>query len=188
VLGYRARDVSGVPLLTGVHPGDLSNLLTGLAHVQATARDAVVRLRVRHRNGSWLMCRCRLGALEQGPGFAFTLRPVVESDQSPAERARELEARLARIARELHGTGLSFSPTATPALADMPQLADLTSREWEVLTRIGDGHRVPRIASDLSLSPSTVRNHLSSIFGKLDVGSQSELLDLLRQREQSEQV
>jgi DNA-binding CsgD family transcriptional regulator len=39
---------------------------------------------------------------------------------------------------------------------------------------------VPSIAESLFLSPSTVRNHLSAVFRKLRVGSQQELIHLLR--------
>jgi DNA-binding CsgD family transcriptional regulator len=44
------------------------------------------------------------------------------------------------------------------------------------------GHRPPSIASHLFLSQSTIRNHLASVFAKLGVNSQQELLDLLRSR------
>ena len=50
-----------------------------------------------------------------------------------------------------------------PALAEAPQLGELTSRELAVLTRLLDGQRVSGIAADLFVSQSTVRNHLSSI-------------------------
>ena len=56
----------------------------------------------------------------------------------------------------------------------------LTTRELEIVTRLMTGHRPPSIASELFLSQSTVRNHLGSVFAKLGVNSQQELLDLLR--------
>jgi DNA-binding CsgD family transcriptional regulator len=43
-----------------------------------------------------------------------------------------------------------------------------------------DGYRVDAIARFLYVSPSTIRNHLSAIFEKLGVASQSELVELLR--------
>jgi DNA-binding NarL/FixJ family response regulator len=42
------------------------------------------------------------------------------------------------------------------------------------------GERVPRIAEELFLSQSTVRNHLADMFKKMGVHSQEELLDLFR--------
>jgi DNA-binding NarL/FixJ family response regulator len=50
----------------------------------------------------------------------------------------------------------------------------------EIVTRLLDGYRVPAIAGNLFLSQSTVRNHLASVFGKLGVASQQQLLDALR--------
>jgi len=67
-----------------------------------------------------------------------------------------------------------------PALAEAPQLGELTSRELAVLTRLIDGQRVSGIAADLFVSPSTVRNHLSSIYTKLGVHGQVDLIRLLR--------
>ena len=48
------------------------------------------------------------------------------------------------------------------------------------MLRLAFGDRVRTIAEDLHLSQSTVRNHLTTVFRKFDVGSQSELLARLR--------
>jgi DNA-binding CsgD family transcriptional regulator len=66
------------------------------------------------------------------------------------------------------------------ALPGSALLRGLTSRECEIVTRLRDGDRVPAIAVKLFLSQSTVRNHLASVFAKLGVASQQELLDSFR--------
>jgi PAS domain S-box-containing protein len=53
---------------------------------------------------------------------------------------------------------------------------DLSRRQLEILRRLVRGERVPTIARELSVSQSTVRNHLSAIYRSLGVHSQSELL------------
>jgi DNA-binding NarL/FixJ family response regulator len=70
--------------------------------------------------------------------------------------------------------------TKAPDPYDVPGVADLSSRQWEVLTRLLRGERVPRIAEALFLSQSTIRYDLADIFKKLGVHSQEELLDLFR--------
>ena len=67
-----------------------------------------------------------------------------------------------------------------PTLSGNPRLGLLTSREWAVLTRLLDGQRAAAIASDLVVSQSTVRNHLSSIYAKLRVDGQVDLIRTLR--------
>jgi DNA-binding NarL/FixJ family response regulator len=49
-----------------------------------------------------------------------------------------------------------------------------------MLTRLISGYRVTSIAHDLVLSPSSVRTHLSSVFAKLGVSNQGELLGAVR--------
>jgi DNA-binding NarL/FixJ family response regulator len=56
----------------------------------------------------------------------------------------------------------------------------VSPREWEVLERLRTGLRVSTIARELEISPNTVRNHLKSIYRKLGVRSQTELLEQLR--------
>ena len=48
------------------------------------------------------------------------------------------------------------------------------------MTRLLRGERVPEIAREMFVSQSTVRNQLGTIYQKVGVHSQSELLSLLR--------
>jgi PAS domain S-box-containing protein len=72
-------------------------------------------------------------------------------------------------------------PRTTDAV---PGLSRLSGREFEVVRMLLLGDRVPVIARNLYVSQSTVRNHLSSVFRKLRVRSQQELIVLLRERNQ----
>lgn len=65
----------------------------------------------------------------------------------------------------------------------LPGLERLSRREIEVVRMLLLGDRVPVIARQLFISQSTVRNHLSSVFRKLRVSSQQELIVLLRERD-----
>lgn len=53
---------------------------------------------------------------------------------------------------------------------------DLTEREREVLALIAQGYTNQAIAERLVISPKTVRNHISSIFSKLQVTSRLEAI------------
>ncbi len=57
------------------------------------------------------------------------------------------------------------------------ELAPLTPREREVLDLLLEGRRVASISRELCVSEHTIRNHLKSIFRKLDAHSQTELID-----------
>jgi len=63
---------------------------------------------------------------------------------------------------------------------DPQLLATLSLREREVFGLIVDGLRISQIAEALFISPHTARNHLKMIFEKLDVHSQTEVLDRTR--------
>ncbi|HRQ40470.1 MAG TPA: response regulator transcription factor [Chloroflexota bacterium] len=53
---------------------------------------------------------------------------------------------------------------------------DLTDREREVLTLIAQGKNNSDIAETLVISPKTVRNHITSIFSKLQVADRAEAI------------
>jgi DNA-binding NarL/FixJ family response regulator len=58
---------------------------------------------------------------------------------------------------------------------------DLTSREWEVLELLGDGHTTAEIAQKLFVSPATVRTHVASTLRKLSAPDREAAVALLKQ-------
>jgi DNA-binding NarL/FixJ family response regulator len=105
-------------------------------------------------------------------------RGYVLKGASPTEMVRAVQAA---------GSGEAiFSPAIAQRLMDffaMPQPAmppqifpELTDREREVLTLIARGQKNPEIASQLSISLKTVRNHVSNIFSKLQVVDRSQAI------------
>jgi len=108
-------------------------------------------------------------------GAVQTAKPISQSSGGGVPGA------LNKIAFELQSLALTVgvSPSSTAALEHL-DLADLSVREREVLALLVAGDRVPAIAELLHISPHTVRNHLKSVFRKLGVGSQSELIQLIR--------
>jgi DNA-binding NarL/FixJ family response regulator len=58
---------------------------------------------------------------------------------------------------------------------DAPEAGRIvTKREEEVLQRIADGRSTPEIAADLYISQKTVKNHLASIYQKLDARDRTQ--------------
>ena len=62
------------------------------------------------------------------------------------------------------------------------ELDDLTKREREVLAMISHGWGDAEIASRLSLTRSTVRNHVAALYSKIDVHSRSSAIIWARER------
>jgi DNA-binding CsgD family transcriptional regulator len=96
------------------------------------------------------------------------------------DRVAELETRLRVIGAEVRAARILDQLTTIPSVQNHPQLRDLSTRQWEILSRLLRAERVNTIAAELYISPSTVRNHLAAIFQKFGVHSQAELIDVLR--------
>jgi len=95
--------------------------------------------------------------------------------------ASGLAAGLERIAAELQTLSLFAGAAGVGEVpANHPDIALLSPREREILSELVGGQRVPAIASKLFISQHTVRNHLKSIFRKLDVPNQAALIDRIR--------
>jgi PAS domain S-box-containing protein len=115
-----------------------------------------------------------------GPGYgvsAVTGRPAESPGAYYAARFVERTAQL--------GLPPDLAPSS-PSARPLPGLERLSRREIEVVRMLLLGDRVPVIARQLFISQSTVRNHLSSVFRKLRVSSQQELIVLLRERDSAD--
>lgn len=101
------------------------------------------------------------------------------SPVSLERRLSVLERTLETIARELHTAGFASRTHLLAGWQHLPGASSLNDRERKVVDLLAQGLRVPTISQRLYVSQSTIRNNLSSIYKKLGVGSQVELLELL---------
>jgi DNA-binding NarL/FixJ family response regulator len=109
-------------------------------------------------------------------GFGLWLLANEDDFKMADQRATRLEEHLWRIGAEVHASGIGGLSAKRGLLWSHPVLGGLSERQSQVLGRLISGDRVPTIARSLFLSESTVRNHLSAIYRKAGVHSQSELL------------
>jgi NarL family two-component system response regulator LiaR len=90
---------------------------------------------------------------------------------------------LAGAIRAAHAGRATLSPEAAQALVETanqlptPGL-DLTERELEVLALMVEGLNNTQIAGRLTVSPSTIKSHVSNILSKLGVASRTEAVTL----------
>jgi NarL family two-component system response regulator LiaR len=90
---------------------------------------------------------------------------------------------LAQAIRAAHAGRSTLSPEAAQALVHATSQPngpgiDLTERELEVLALMVEGLNNTQIAARLTVSPSTVKSHVSNILAKLGVASRTEAVTL----------
>ena len=90
---------------------------------------------------------------------------------------------LVRAIRAAYVGRATLSPEAAQALVETSNLPpvpglDLTDREREVLALMVEGLNNTQIAGRLTVSPSTIKSHVSSVLSKLGVASRTEAVAL----------
>jgi DNA-binding NarL/FixJ family response regulator len=134
-------------------------------------------------------------SINQGRVFAFLPKPLDRDDLKYTLHealTRSLTSFAMRRALEIAAQG---PPQVRPPVRATPEPesqtglvnlnrhpfgtlpGDLSLREWEVLALLADGLTTRQIAKRLFISVYTVRNHLKSMYRKLELHSQSELID-----------
>lgn len=84
--------------------------------------------------------------------------------------------------REGDDAGVELGKRLTELIAARPEdIYGLTPRELEILRLMASDATYQQIATRLFVSPSTVRNHASSIMRKLGVGSRHQAVDFARE-------
>ncbi len=108
---------------------------------------------------------CVLGAL--------LLRQVDGEDVAPAPAASP-----ASVPGEA-GPAMPAPPDPLPAaMAKLAVTYGLTAREEESATYVARGYSLEKTAAVLGISINTVRTHMRSVYGKLEIHSRQDLIDL----------
>ena len=188
MVGTKACD----PALTDDVPGWISlpnqheyrRFITRSLNGRIPRRPQSVTWNLMGMNGEPITTATKIIPMHNGSGpsaallWIFSPAPgEVRTIQDP--RRRELEDAMRRISDELGRVGVGGGTANPEPLTVHPDLDLLSRRERDVVTHLLQGHRVVSIAELLEVSEHTVRNHLKSIFRKLGVHSQAELVDRL---------
>lgn len=122
--------------------------------------------------------------IQDSPCYLLVLMNITERKRTELELVAAIE--------EVMKDASWFSRTLIEKLANVksvnsPKLpsvsfTDLTARERDVLGLICEGLADKEIAARLKLAPNTVRNHVSTVYSKLDVHSRSEAIVWARER------
>lgn len=188
MVGARACD----PALTDEAPGwiSLSNqheyrrMITRSLNGRIPRRPQSVDWNVMSFDGRAIETQTKIIPMHNGVGPSAALLWIFSPAPDQARvaqdpRRRDLEDAMRRISDELGRIGLGSTGATSEPVPLHPDLDLLSRRERDVVVHLLQGHRVVSIAELLEVSEHTVRNHLKSIFRKLGVHSQAELVDRL---------
>jgi DNA-binding CsgD family transcriptional regulator len=190
VLATEPNALIGSAFVDLLAPDDLGPFFSALGGAASGHAGVGIRTHLRRADGSYATVRTVVTPAQDaaGPQFAFVLTSDTDDgvaarrdSASNEQRVALLEQHMWRIAAEVESAGVVDTLHRLPDQTEVPGLADLSTRQWQVLTALMRGERVPEIARNLCVSQSTVRNHLAKIFRVLGVHSQAELLARLRE-------
>ncbi len=157
-----------------------------LAAMEKNGRVDRVDVRVRKKDAELLECALSADTvnIQDIPCYLLVLMDITERKRTELELVAAIE--------EVMKDASWFSRTLIEKLANVkkvnsPQLpsvsfTDLTARERDVLGLICEGLADKEIAARLKLAPNTVRNHVATVYSKLDVHSRSEAIVWARER------
>lgn len=115
----------------------------------------------------------------------MTADGTVGVDNTAYELAQEASLHLANLTKviaRLQDIAAQAEPAAIPPVPSEVISERLTPRENHVLRLLLDGSSNRRIARTLEISESTVKNHLHSIFVKLEVADRTEAIAAVLKR------
>ncbi|MFJ2690842.1 helix-turn-helix transcriptional regulator [Pseudomonas sp. NPDC087336] len=145
-----------------------------------------VDVRVRSKDNELIDCAVCADTvnIQDSPCYLLVMMDITERKRTELELVSAIE--------EVMKDASWFSRTLIEKLANVknvnaPQLpsvsfTDLTARERDVLELICEGLADKEIATRLKLSTNTVRNHVATVYSKLDVHSRSEAIVWARER------
>jgi LuxR family transcriptional regulator, maltose regulon positive regulatory protein len=152
------------------------SLKAGWAAIDAALMDAVARDQLGDRSGVEASVERALELAEpEGVVLPFVLFPVRELlERHP--RHRTAHATLLTDILDVLAGASDRSPAAVAALRE-----ELSEAELRVVRYLPSNLKAPEIASELFVSPNTVRTHLRHIYAKLDAHNRTEAVARARE-------
>lgn len=185
ILGFRARDVIGMPcyqILGGRSDGDCVVCRQGCLPFASVRRGQLVpsfdaRVRTSSGHPRWVNVSIIGVSVATGrtemPIVLVHLFRDIESKKQAEGFAREV----ATWARQLKMRTEDEEPLAD----EMPLTTPLSRREFQVLDRLAQGASTEDIAATLVIGIPTTRNHIQRILHKLGVHSRLEAVTYARE-------
>jgi DNA-binding CsgD family transcriptional regulator/PAS domain-containing protein len=182
LFGLPVAELLGIPLAQLITTGHAGHFTASLARAVAGRDTSILPVEIRAlRPGAGQAAHCEVVLIPlhptRGCAFVFLSEPT---GRALVEPSTSVAALLKRLGRAVDLAALARAGEVAMTEADLPGLAKLSVRELEIVARLLEGDRVPAIAADLFLSPSTVRSHLAVVYGKLNISSQQDLLNLVK--------
>ena len=111
--------------------------------------------------------------LDEGEPMAALLRSLLPSLREPALRS------YARTILQAFDAARQ-SPATVPAAGALAPIAPLSAQEQRVLRLLAAGRSNPEIARELFVSVNTVKDHVKSLYRKLNVRNRLEATEAAR--------
>ncbi|WP_419710874.1 helix-turn-helix transcriptional regulator [Pseudomonas sp. NFX224] len=185
-LGYPSEEVLGESIAQIDFFDDKSARGRLFAALEKTGSLDRIDVRVRRKDTELIDCAVSADTvnIQDSPCYLLVLMDITERKRTELELVSAIE--------EVMKDASWFSRTLIEKLANVksvnsPRLpsvsfTDLTARERDVLGLICEGLADKEIAARLKLAPNTVRNHVATVYSKLDVHSRSEAIVWARER------
>lgn len=154
--------------------------------LEKTGRVECLDCKVRKKNGEVIDCVLAADTvtIQDKACYLFVFMDITERKRSELELVEAIET----VMKDASW----FSQTLIEKLANAKRVntssqpsasfTDLTPRERDVLGLICEGLADKEIASRLNLALNTIRNHVATVYSKLDVHSRAEAIVWARQR------
>jgi len=183
--GYALDALDGENALAGLcaEPGTYDRTMATLQEGKSVRN---LEFALRTRDG--LVLDCLVSAepvvIQDQPCILGVIQDITERKRSETELMSAIEAVMQDTSWFSQTVIEKLAQIRQPQGATRPdaQLADLTPREREILGLMCQGLNDPDIAQKLNVSPHTVRNHVASLYSKLQVHRRSAAIVWARER------
>jgi len=185
-LGYSSEEVLGVTMAQIDFIDDKSARTRLFAALEKTGRLDRIDVRLRKKDAGLIDCAVSAETvnIQDNRCYLLVLMDITERKRTELELVSAIEEVMkdaSWFSRTLIEKLANVKSVNSPKLASV-SFADLTARERDVLGLICEGLADKEIAARLKLAPNTVRNHVATVYSKLDVHSRSEAIVWARER------